>query len=44
MSQGGNSGVNFAGWMIGLAILAVLAVPLLCLAGMFLLAAIGSTQ
>jgi hypothetical protein len=46
MSQhrGDNSGVNFAGWMIGLAILAVLVMPLLCLAGIMLLAVIGSAQ
>lgn len=44
MSQGGNSGVNFAGWVVGLLLLAGVLLPLLCLAGVALLAVISGTQ
>jgi hypothetical protein len=44
MSQGGNSGVSFAGWVIGLLILFALLLPLACLAGVTFLAMFGGVQ
>jgi len=39
-----NSGVNFAGWMVGLLLLAVVLLPVLCFAGLVLMAIMGSAQ